>query len=86
MINCELRFGSQHCQKGTLEFIRETMRIIGKAWSFKHKTLFRYDFGNDSDENIAQVKGKAGMHFIIKRNLRKEATEKWLKIAKKKEA
>ena len=83
MINCELRPGSQHCQKGTPEFIRETMRIIERAWNFKHKTLFRFDSGNDSDENIAQFKGKADMYFIIKRNLRKESAEKWLEIAKK---
>jgi hypothetical protein len=83
MVNCELRPGSQHCQKGTPEFIHETMGIIDRAWGSKHKALFRLDSGNDSDENISRFKNKAGRYFIIKRNLRKESVEEWLEIAKK---
>ncbi|MEI6422796.1 MAG: transposase, partial [Lentisphaerota bacterium] len=32
MVNSELRPGKQHCQKGTPEFIRETMNIVDEAW------------------------------------------------------
>jgi hypothetical protein len=84
MVNCELRPGSQHCQKGTPEFIRETMGIIDGAWGKKHKALFRLDSGNDSADNIVEFKGKEGREFIIKRNLRKESPDEWFRLANEK--
>jgi hypothetical protein len=82
MVNCELRPGSQHCQKGTPEFIRETMDVVDEAWGAERKVLFRFDSGNDSEENILVFNGKKDRYFIIKRNLRKESLEGWLEIAK----
>jgi hypothetical protein len=82
MVNCELRPGKQHCQKGTPEFIRETIRIVEEACGKKRKVLFRFDSGNDSDENIAVFKDKENFRFIIKRNLRKETPGAWLMTAK----
>jgi hypothetical protein len=82
MVNCELRPGSQHAQKGTPAFIRDTMEILDKTWGSEKKYLFRMDSGNDSDENLLEFKDKDGKFFIIKRNLRKESAEDWLAIAK----
>ena len=84
MVNSELRPGSQHCQKGTPEFIRETMNIVDEAWGSELKTLFRFDSGNDSEENLLEFKNKKSHYFIIKRNLRKESLEGWLETAKEK--
>jgi hypothetical protein len=82
MVNCELRPGKQHCQKGTPEFIRETIRIVEEACGPGRKVLFRFDSGNDSDENIAEFRNKENLYFIIKRNLRREPLEGWLETAK----
>ena len=84
MVNSELRPGSQHCQKGTPEFIRETMNIVDEAWGSELKTLFRFDSGNDSEENLLEFKNKKSHYFIIKRNLRKESAEGWLETAREK--
>lgn len=43
--------------------------------------LFRLDSGNDSAENIG-ILLESGCHFIIKRSLRKESKEDWLRMAK----
>ena len=82
MVGSELRPGKQHCQKGTPEFIRETMRVVDEACGYERKKLFRFDSGNDSDENIAEFKDRKNHYFIIKRNLRKESLEGWLDIAR----
>ena len=78
-INLELREGKQHCQNGTPEFLQETL------WYSKtvtqEKLLVRMDSGNDSADNI-RIFHEWGVSFIIKRNLRKESKQKWLKIAK----
>lgn len=69
----------QHCQKGTPEFLKETIDISRKLTA--EPLLFRLDSGNDSAENIG-ILLECGCHFIIKRNLRKESKENWLKMAK----
>lgn len=78
MMNCELREGRQHCQKGTVRFLRETFRLAGLAT--RAKLLVRMDGGNDDVENIAECE-KAGAHWLIKRNLRREDPEEWLYMA-----
>jgi len=78
LINLELRPGSDHCQKGTVEFLKRTLRyarLISLA-----TFLVRLDSGNDSIENI-KVCHKEKAHYIIKRNLRWETLEEWLAIA-----
>lgn len=82
MVNCELRPGNQHCQKGTPEFLRETLKIVDAVWGTERNVLFRMDSGNDSDDNIAEFKNRPKRHFIIKRNQRKESDEGWLSTAK----
>ena len=73
--NIELREGKQHCQKGTPDFLRETLknckRITDKS------LLVRMDSGNDAAENLG-ILLDAGVYFIIKRNIRSESKENWL--------
>lgn len=78
-INFELREGKQHCQKGTVEFLQETIELCKKLTD--QPLLIRLDSGNDSIDNVA-VLMDSGCYFIIKRNLRRESKEDWLDMAK----
>jgi len=78
-INLELREGKQHSQNGTPEFLQETMWFAKSVTD--DKILVRMDSGNDSTDNI-KILYEWGAFFIIKRNLRRESRQKWLKIAK----
>ena len=78
-INFELREGKQHCQKGTVEFLQETINLCRKLTD--KPLLIRLDSGNDSIDNVA-VLMDAGCFFIIKRNLRRESTDDWFEMAK----
>lgn len=80
MVNCELRPGTQHCQKGTPEFLAETFELLGKA-NVSCPVLLRMDSGNDAAVNVRQCR-KEGRPYIIKRNLRRESPEDWLSVAK----
>ena len=85
-LEMELRAGSQHCQKGTPEFLR---RVLGRARQLTAAPLLlRLDSGNDAIENIAvleahneQDEKAAPVHYLIKWNPRKESPEKWLAYA-----
>ena len=78
-INFELREGKQHCQKGTVEFLQETINLCHKLTD--KPLLIRLDSGNDSIDNVA-VLMDTGCFFIIKRNLRRESTDDWFEMAK----
>ena len=78
-INFELREGKQHCQKGTVEFLQETIKLCHKLTD--KPLLIRLDSGNDSIANVA-VLMDTGCFFIIKRNLRRESTDDWFEMAK----
>ena len=78
-INFELREGKQHCQKGTVEFLLETIKLCHKMTD--KPLLIRLDSGNDSIDNVA-VLMDTGCFFIIKRNLRRESTDDWFEMAK----
>jgi hypothetical protein len=86
ILDCELRPGSQHCQKETVEFIEgvkeQLKKIKTNEPSVRGRILFRMDSGNDAFETIEAVSGK-GQYCIIKRNKRRENNEKWLKTAKR---
>jgi len=75
MLNAELREGKQHCQKGTPEFLRETIKLARKITD--HSLLLRLDAGNDDVENI-RICRKEKVDYIIKRNLHKESIDEWL--------
>ena len=78
-INFELREGKQHCQKGTVEFLQETIKLCHKLTD--KPLLIRLDSGNDFIDNVA-VLMDTGCFFIIKRNLRRESTDDWFEMAK----
>ena len=78
-INFELREGKQHCQKGTVEFLQETIELCKKLTD--QPLLIRLDSGNDSIDNVA-VLMDSGCYFIIKRNLRRGSKEDWFDMAK----
>ena len=85
-LELELRPGSQHCQKGTPEFLQ---RVLGRARQLTDTPLLlRLDSGNDAIENIAVVEAHneqdeqaAPVHYLIKWNPRKESPERWLSYA-----
>lgn len=79
LLHHELRPGTQHCQKGTPEFLRQSIERIA-ALDLKDEVLVRMDSGNDSADNIALLRA-SGHRFIIKRNLRQEDPVKWLSHA-----
>lgn len=78
-IKFELREGKQHCQKGTVEFLKETVRLCKKLTD--KPLLVRLDSGNDSIDNAAVLIDE-GCYFIIKRNLRRESKDGWFEMAK----
>jgi hypothetical protein len=79
LLDCELRPGSQHCQKGTPEFLTRAL-VSAKELNLKQPLLLRLDSGNDAFDTIkALANGKD--FFLIKRNLRKESKELWLERA-----
>ena len=70
MVNCELRPGTQHCQKGTPEFLRETFELLKKT-CVKGEILVRMDSGNDAAENVRLCReqqkhypGSGRQHFL----------------------
>ena len=75
LVNAELREGKQHCQKGTLAFLRETLSLSHQMTD--EQLLIRLDSGNDAAENLGILLGD-GSWFIVKRNLRKESKDDWL--------
>ena len=85
-LELELRAGSQHCQKGTPEFLQ---RVLGRARQLTAAPmLLRLDGGNDAIENIALVVAHneqdpqaAPVHYLIKWNPRRESPEQWLAYA-----
>ena len=79
MLNCELREGKQHCQKGTPEFLKQTLAMVQELPT-EHPVLLRLDGGNDSKDTM-KVVAESGHFYIIKRNLRKELPEYWLSVA-----
>jgi hypothetical protein len=91
MLSCEMRPGSQHCQKGTPEFLKRVVGMLPESTRGKN-LLFRLDSGNDAEETLEALLGKddreakeayrEGRNIIIKRNLRQEDKEIWLETAK----
>jgi len=80
LVNLELRIGKQHCQKETLDFLRETIELCRQLT--EKPLLIRLDSGNDASENIGIFMEESykynNVSFIIKRNPRQESKEEWL--------
>jgi hypothetical protein len=82
MLDCELRPGSQHCQKGTVGFIKDVNEQLNRI-KVTGRILFRFDSGNDSFDTIEAVTSEKTHYCVIKRNKRRESDEEWLKKAKR---
>lgn len=80
LVNAQLRNGSQHCQNGTPAFIDQSIAYARRISS--EPVLLRLDSGNDSQDNFADVE-RNKVHFIIKRNLRRESLLSWLELAQR---
>jgi hypothetical protein len=78
LVNLELREGSQHCQKNTPQFITSCIDYAKKITD--QPLLVRLDSGNDSADTRTSCQS-GQVDFIIKRNLRKENPQDWLKLA-----
>ena len=74
LVNTELREGKQHCQNGTPDFLRQTLKLSRTITSAP--LLVRLDSGNDAAENMG-IMLEEGAFYIIKRNLRKEDRLAW---------
>ncbi|MCP3966400.1 MAG: IS1380 family transposase [Planctomycetes bacterium] len=82
MLNSELRPGSQHSNKGALEFVLQCLDMAEQLGVDPKNVLVRLDSAHDDVEIIKQLL-KCGVAFIIKRNLRKESKEQWLSLARR---
>ena len=69
MVADERRPGSQHCEKGAVEFLRRCVGIMLKAGHKASELLLRVDSGHDSDfiETAA-----LGVKYLVKHNPRRE--------------
>lgn len=79
MLGCELRPGSQHCQKNTPKYLEKTLTNINEL-DLITPILLRLDSGNDAFENM-ELLLESGHYFLIKKNLRREPREIWLELA-----
>lgn len=82
MLNCELRPGSQHSNKNALEFIKSCLDMIEELGIDLKTILVRLDSAHDDGDIITEL-SKRGVAFVIKRNLRFEAKEQWLSLARR---
>jgi len=76
MVNVELREGKQHCQRGTPDFLWETLQQARVIAGQGARLLVRLDSGNDAAENIGVCQDNRA-DFLIKRNLRQEKRDSW---------
>lgn len=74
LVNTQLREGSQHCQKDTPAFLRQTLRLCKEVTNAP--ILVRLDSGNDAAENVG-ILLENGAYYVIKRNLRRENQYEW---------
>ena len=84
LINAQLREGSQHCQKGTPAFLKQSLQTAASVRDQvapQARILVRLDAGNDDLENVELCRKAKEVDFIIKRNLRRENVDEWLEIA-----
>jgi hypothetical protein len=78
LVDSELRPGSTHSQKGMPVFLRRTIHLSRKMTSAP--LLVRLDSAHDSIDTI-QVCQEEGAEYIIKRNLRGEDPDDWIRGA-----
>lgn len=74
-LEVELRPGSQHSQKGFIDFIK---RVVVSARDLTNQPLLvRADSGNDAFETLVALEDAENTHYIVKWNPRKSDTVAW---------
>jgi len=84
LVHSELRPGSQHSQKGAVDFLKESLDLAQQVLATcdpKARVLLRMDAAHDDVENLELGRKRKGVDFLIKRNLRQENPQEWLEIA-----
>lgn len=82
MLANELREGSQHSEKGAVEFVRRGMDLARRIGQEMDQLLVRVDSGHDDCKFISTL-CSAGVKFLVKRNLRSECREQYLALARR---
>ncbi len=80
LLNCELRPGVQHSQKGMNQFLPRTINMV-KSLGIDN-ALYVLDSAHDAADNI-EIFYELESSFLIKRNLRFELPEQWLGLARR---
>jgi hypothetical protein len=81
MLANELRNGSQHSARGAVEFGARTIDMALRLGIRDEQLLVRVDSGHDDAKFISMLM-KKGVKFLVKRNLRKENTERYVTMAR----
>ena len=77
MVCNELRPGSQHSERGAVDFLKRCVGIMECAGYKAGELLVRVDSGHDSSDFIRALQ-ELGVKFIVKRNPRGEVPEQML--------
>ena len=67
----DLREGSQHSEKGAVEFLNRVLKMVREIGIPMDKVLVRVDSGHD-DSKFTDACIETGVNFIVKRNHRRE--------------
>ena len=77
MVADEMRPGSQHCEKGAVEFLRRCVGIMLEAGYEANELLLRVNSGHDSADFI-EAEEALGIKYLVKRNPRRENEQQLL--------
>jgi len=80
LLDCELRPGSQHSQKGAPAFLGRVIASL-RELGVLEDCLIRMDSAHDAAANL-RLLSEAGCTFLVKRNLRGESLPWWITMAK----
>ncbi len=67
MVACELTPGSQHCDKGSVEFLKSCIRVMEKAGYSAGELLLRVDSGHDASDFLSKAQ-ELGLHYLAPAN------------------
>ncbi|MFC1525470.1 IS1380 family transposase [Candidatus Latescibacterota bacterium] len=78
LLNCELREGKQHSEKGFPAFLKQTLKL-GRVTD--QELLVRLDAAHDDIETLRICKSTPKVDYLMARNRRNETTQQWLQEA-----
>ena len=82
LLASELRPGTQHRAKGAVEFAGRCLAMTARLGIAPGELLVRTDAGHD-DAVFLGALSRAGVKFLVKRNLRRECPEQYLALARR---